>query len=96
MRKSKAQKGDSLAQNYRKNLNFELGQGFSGTPECLARMQGRQIILYPHSDYENERSSINNGTGAFPGSTMDRNPPGNAGDSGSIPGPGRFYMLQNN
>ena len=29
----------------------------------------------------------------FPGGAMDRNLPANAGDMGSIPGPGRFHML---
>ena len=29
----------------------------------------------------------------FLGGTVDRNPPTNTGDMGSIPGPGRFYML---
>ena len=28
----------------------------------------------------------------FPGDAVDKNPPANAGDSGSIPGPGRFHM----
>ena len=28
----------------------------------------------------------------FPGGTVDRNPPANAGDMGLIPGPGRFHM----
>ena len=30
----------------------------------------------------------------FPGGTVDKNPPANAGDTGSISGPGRFHMLQ--
>ena len=30
----------------------------------------------------------------FPGGTVDKNPPADAGDTGSIPGPGRFHMLQ--
>ena len=32
----------------------------------------------------------------FPGGTVDENPPAYAGDMGSIPGPGRFHMLQGN
>ena len=28
----------------------------------------------------------------FPGGTMVKNPPANAGDTGSIPGPGRSHM----
>ena len=29
----------------------------------------------------------------FPGGAVDGNPPADAGDKGSIPGPGRFHML---
>ena len=32
----------------------------------------------------------------FPGGTMDKNPPANAGDTSSIPGPGTFHMPQGN
>ena len=30
----------------------------------------------------------------FPGDSVARKPPANAGDTGSIPGPGRSHMLQ--
>ena len=32
----------------------------------------------------------------FPGGTMDKNPPASAGDTGSIPGPGKLYMVHSN
>ena len=32
----------------------------------------------------------------FPGGTVDKNPPDNAGNVGFIPGPGRFHVLQGN
>ena len=32
----------------------------------------------------------------FPGATVDKNLPANAGDMGSIPGPGRSHMPQSN
>ena len=32
----------------------------------------------------------------FPGDGVDKNPPANAEDMGSSPGPGRFHMLQSN
>ena len=32
----------------------------------------------------------------FPGGTVVKNPPANAGDMGSSPGLGRFHMLQTN
>ena len=34
--------------------------------------------------------------GDFPGGTVVKNPPANAGDTGSSPGPGRFHMPQSN
>ena len=36
------------------------------------------------------------GVGDFPGGTAPKNPPANAGDTGSIPGPGRFHMPRSN
>ena len=32
----------------------------------------------------------------FPGDTVDKNPPPNAGAMGSVPGPGRSHIPQNN
>ena len=32
----------------------------------------------------------------FPGGTVGKNPPANAGHTGSIPGPGRSHMPQSN
>ena len=32
----------------------------------------------------------------FPGGTVVKNPPANAGDTGLIPGPGRSHMLRSN
>ena len=32
----------------------------------------------------------------FPGGTVVKNPPANAGDTGSIPGPGRSHMQRSN
>ena len=32
----------------------------------------------------------------FPGGLVNKNLPANAGDTSSIPGPGRFHMLQSN
>ena len=34
--------------------------------------------------------------GDFPGGPVVKNPPANAGDIGSIPGPGRFHTPSNN
>ena len=35
-------------------------------------------------------------SGDFPGGAVVKNLPANAGDTGSIPGPGRSHMLQSN
>ena len=34
--------------------------------------------------------------GGFPGGSVVKNPPANAGDMGSIPAPGRFHVSQDN
>ena len=34
--------------------------------------------------------------GGFPGGTVVKNPPANAGDTGSSPGPGRSHMPRSN
>ena len=36
------------------------------------------------------------GYGDFPGGAVVKNPPANAGDMGSLPGPGRSHMLRSN
>ena len=41
-------------------------------------------------------SSKNQRVGDFPGGAVVKNLPANAGDTGSIPGPGRSHMLQSN
>ena len=37
-----------------------------------------------------------NGSWGFPGGTVVKNPPANAGDTGLSPGPGRSHMPQSN
>ena len=39
---------------------------------------------------------LKNGELGFPGGIVDKNLPANAGDTGSITGPGRSYMLRSN
>ena len=38
--------------------------------------------------------NFQNSVEGFPGGSVVKNPPANAGDTGSIPSLGRFYMLQ--
>ena len=40
--------------------------------------------------------SVKNWTESFPGGAVVKNPPANAGDTGSSPGPGRSHMPQSN
>ena len=42
------------------------------------------------------RSRYKNVCRGFPGGTVVKNPPANAGDTGSSPGPGRSHMPQSN
>ena len=62
------------------------------------------VVLSYHgillNEKENTINTCNNldetqGRG-FPGGKMVKNPPANAGDMGSSPGPGRSHMLQSN
>ena len=52
-------------------------------------------LLIPHSNHLEEGCLIIS-FGDFPGGAVVKNPPANAGDTGSIPGPGRSHMLQSN
>ena len=46
---------------------------------------------YAESWEENQKRE-----GGFPGGAVVKNPPANAGDMGSSPGPGRSHMPRNN
>ena len=47
--------------------------------------------------YNGEKTvSSVSGSGDFPGGTVVKNPPANAGNMGSSPGPGRSHMPQGN
>ena len=53
--------------------------------------------LSPNSDQGTESWNLFRGLKRdFPGGIVDGNLPANAEDVGSIPGPGRFHMLQGN
>ena len=43
-----------------------------------------------------ETALIKNTVKGFPGGTVVKNPPANAGDTGSSPGPGRSHMPRSN
>ena len=44
----------------------------------------------------NQRNANQNHNEGFPGGAVVENPPANAGDMGSIPGPGRSHMPRSN
>ena len=51
-------------------------------------------VFYSHTSSLLTRNvDLRHITWDFPGGTVDRNPPANAGDRGSSPSPGRFHML---
>ena len=54
--------------------------------------------LSTQAEVKTQLSSVepNIKVGDFPGGAVVKNPPGNAGDTGSSPGPGRFHMPGSN
>ena len=56
---------------------------------CFLRL-GMRLILLLHQNNHNRY------TRNFPGGTVVKNPPANAGDTGSSPGPGRSHMPRSN
>ena len=57
---------------------------------------GKMCVLDSKTSHVSERSSnkeVLDEHQVFPGGAVDGNPPADAGDKGSIPGPGRFHML---
>ena len=51
-------------------------------------------LLTSRSREFGEAGSVRFDKGAFPGGSVVKNPPANAGDMASIPGPGRSHMRQ--
>ena len=58
----------------------------------------KNLLHRPNSRSEMAEESANfkRNQQGFPGGSVVKNPPANAGDTGSIPGPGRSHMLQDN
>ena len=53
-------------------------------------------LLYNDESKKNTYFSKKNNYRDFPGGTVVKNPPANAGDTGSSPGPGRSHMPRSN
>ena len=64
----------------------------------LPRLNQEEIenMNRPITNNEIETRIKNLPTGGFPGGAVVKNPPANAGDTGSSPGPGRSHVPQNN
>ena len=60
--------------------------------------KGLTHTQWKHKKERKERKEQNteNNMQDFPGGTVNKNPPANAGDMGSIPGLGRFHVPQSN
>ena len=61
----------------------------SSSHPATMRLENRSV-----SDHSEE--SLKDTGGGFPGGTVVKNPPANAGDTGSSPGPGRSHMPRSN
>ena len=63
-----------------------------------ARLEGRGSwnSLQYLRQWPSENYSFKEFLEDFPGGTVDRNPPTNAGARGSVTGPGRFHMMWSN
>ena len=59
-------------------------------PRALCRVKGSRAVVSIRG--HGIKTSILD----FPGGTVVKNPPASAGDTGSIPGPGRSRMLRSN
>ena len=68
----------------------QLGKGMLRPASCW--------ISYRRQDgpHHREQANLKCQLWGFPGGTVVKNPPANAGDTGSSPGPGRSHMLQSN
>ena len=54
------------------------------------------MILYKGNPEDSNKKIINNKFKGFPGGAVVKNPPANAGDTGSSPGLGRSHMPRSN
>ena len=61
-------------------------------PVLLSSPRGAVVSF--HSELTHQQ--LRNGAEGFPGGTVVENPPANAEDTGSSPGPGRSHMLWSN
>ena len=58
-------------------------------------LEGTEIML-ENLSFLRKHIDLLSWQGDFPGGAVDKNPPADAGNTGLIPGPGRFHMLWSN
>ena len=80
-------------------LHIKILEGFNHSHLCsyFEASKGGLRGLWPkvHLKYGSGQSAPSKACdGDFPGGTPVKNPPANAGDTGSSPGPGRCHMLR--
>ena len=64
---------------------------------CTIKRTNMYIMAIPEGERkERKDQNIANNMQDFPGGTVNKNPPANAGDMGSVPGLGRFHTPQSN
>ena len=69
----------------------------SGTESTLALCGPHgSISFFSEIFSKQKRNFLNSLSRDFPGGSVVKNPPSNAGDMGSVPGPGRSHMPWNN
>ena len=59
------------------------------------RSERQNLTLFPKHRSRNQHRKTGPGDG-FPSGSVVKNPPGNAGDTDSVPGSGRSHMMQGN
>ena len=64
-------------------------------PKCPSIGEWISKLWYSYTEKYNSAIKMNS-LSDFPGGVVFKNPPASAGDTGSIPGPGRSHMPQSN
>ena len=80
---------------FHRNLNTELSNEHSYVCTPKELKTGPQTLVdkcFSITVHDNPKVEA----GDFCGGTVVKNPPASAGDTGSIPGPGRYHMLRSN
>ena len=66
------------------------------TPHSQCREPGPRELDPAYHNLKSQHATTKDPTWGSPGDTVVKNPPANAGDTGSSPGPGRSHMPRSN